>query len=343
MLYPSELTFGAAKESSLQNISGVCVSKPAFAQQLNEGVQRLMTYGNFWGTVVKGKCCVSNGCVSWPRQIGTLLATNLGGQHRQIQNKWYEFMPLSAGDCVGSRRWNSNVTVVDDGVSPVFSNVPCGTPMYIRVYTRLSVDIGKTLTIYGTDEFGQPLMTRDQLGNWYQGETVTTVSGYIQTAKKFREVTRISKELTTGMLDVYAYDSTADLLYDMAHYEPSETEPRYRHTSVRGGGAGRIGCCTSSDGAKAMQVTFLAKLKFIPVVLDSDIVQIDNIAALKFIVQSLRSSENGDTDAAVKYEAQAIHELNRQLAEKLPLNQIPVRVEPFGTALPANAGIGLIY
>jgi hypothetical protein len=79
------------------------------------------------------------------------------------------------------------------------------------------------------------------------------------------------------------------------------------------------------------------------VVLDSDIVQIDNIAALKFIIQSLRSSENGDTDAAVKYEAQAIHELNRQLAEKLPLNQIPTTIAAFGTAIPANAGIGQIY
>ena len=211
--------------------------------------------------------------------------------------------------------------------------------MFIRVYTRLNVDIGKTLTIYGIDEFGQPLMTRDQLGNWYEGENVITVSGYIQTTKKFREVQRISKPLTTGMLDVYAYDSTADVLYDMAHYEPSETEPRYRHTSMRGGIRG-VGCCSTTDGSKAMQVTFLAKLKFIPVVLDSDIVQIDNIAALKFMIQSIRSSENGDDDAAIKKEAMAIHELNRQLAEKLPLNQIPVLVSPFGTALPANAGIG---
>jgi len=340
MITPSELTLAKAKDSSIKNVSGVCVDKPGFLQQLNEATERLMTYGSFWGTTVKGKCCVNNGCISWPRQIGTLLATNIGGQNRPIANKWYEFMPLTAGDCVGSRRWNSNVTVVDDGVSPVFSNVPCGTPMYIRVYTRLNVDIGKTLTIYGIDEFGQPMMSRDQLGNWYEGENVTTVSGYIQTTKKFREVTRISKPLTTGMLDVYAYNLDSDLLYDMAHYEPSETEPRYRHTSVRGGNG--LGCCRSSDGTRAQQVVFLAKLKFIPVVLDSDIVQIDNITALKFMIQSLRSAENGDDDAAVKKEAMAIHELNRQLGEKLPLNQIPVEVAPFGTALPSHAGIGLI-
>ncbi len=276
------------------------------------------------------------------RWTGTILSTNIGGANRPIMNKWFEFMPLTSSDCLGwgGGRNSGNVTVVDDGVSPVFANVPCGNPLYIRVYTRLNTDIGKTLTIYGINEFGQPLMSRDQLGNWYEGENVTTVQGFIQTSQRFREVTRISKPLTVGMIDVYGYDSTADVLYDMAHYEPSETEPRYRHTSIRGG-CGSRGCRTS-DGTKAMQVTFLAKLKFIPVVLDSDIVQIDNIAALKFMIQSLRSSENGDIDSSAKLETQAIHELNRQLAEKLPLNQIPVRVEPFGTALPAYAGIGQI-
>ncbi len=343
MITPSELTLAAAKTSSLQNISGVCVDKPAFLQQLNEAVQRLMTYGAFWNTVVKGRVCVSNNCIAWPRWVGTILSTNIGGSNRPIMNGWYEFMPLTSGDCLGyggGRGWSSNVTVVDDGITPVYSNVPCGTPLYIRVYTRLNTDIGKTLTIYGINEFGQPLMSRDQLGNWYEGENVTTVQGFIQTSQRFREVTRITKPLTVGMLDVYGYDSTADVLYDMAHYEPSETEPRYRHTSIRGGcGAG---VCRSNDGSKALNITFRAKLKFIPVVLDSDIVQIDNIAALKFMIQSLRMSENGDIDSSAKLETQAIHELNRQLAEKMPLNQIPVYVAPFGTALPSHAGIGQI-
>lgn len=340
MIYPSSLTLSAVKESSILNIAGVCSSKAAFLNLVNEATERLMTFGSWYATTVKARICVSKNCISFPRWVGTLLATNIGGQNRPIANKWYEFMPLTAGDCA-SRSCQSNVTVIDDGISPVFANVPCGTPLFIRVYTRFNADIGKTVTIYGIDEYGQTLMTRDLLGNWYEGETVTTVAGYVQTTKKFREVTRISKPLTTGVLDVYGYDADADVLYDMAHYEPSETEPRYRHTSIRGGNG--IGCCSTTDGSKARQIIFLAKLKFIPVVLDSDIVQIDNIAALKFMIQSIRSSENGDDDAALKKETLAIHELNRQLAEKMPLNQIPVEVAPFGTALPAHAGIGQIY
>src|SRR5882757_4921887 len=113
MITPSELTVGALKQTSIANISGVCVDKPTFRIQVNESVDRLMTYGSFWNTTVKGRCCVQNSCLSWPRFVGTLLATNIGGMNRPIANKWFEFMPLSSGDCVGSRRWNSNVTVVD--------------------------------------------------------------------------------------------------------------------------------------------------------------------------------------------------------------------------------------
>ncbi len=336
MITTSELTLGAAKASALSNIAGVCVEKTTFVQLLNDATERLMTYGNFWGTVVKGRVCSYNHCISWPRWVGTLLSTNLGNQSRPIANKWYDFMPLTAGDCMAGRNCSSNVTVVDDGMSPVFANVPCGTPMFVRIYTRFLADAGKTVTLYGIDEFGQELMTKDSMGNWYQGVTVTLAVPYVQTLAKFREITRVSKDVTTGMIDVYAVDGTGQLL-DMAHYEPSEIEPKYRHTSIRGMHMGVRGASNCSK-----QITFLAKLKHIPVSIDTDIVQIDNIHALKLMIQAVRLEEAGDDDGANKKQAMAIKELNRQLADKLPLNQIPVVVAPFGTALPSHHRIGLI-
>lgn len=342
MITPSELTFAAAKASSLANIAGVCTNGNAFVQLLNEAVSRLMTYGNFWNTVVKGRICTQNNCIAWPRQIGTVLGINVGNYTRPINNSWYDFMPLSAGDCYGnSRAWTAATMLVDDGVVPVFQNVPCGTPMYIRAYTRYQADIGKTLTLYGIDQYGQEVMTRDSgTGIWSQGEVLTLVSGYVQSNIKYREITRISKELTTGVVDVYMYDSDTDTLREMAHYEASETEPRYRHTTLKGSYCTSLtGCCGTSTTRKPM-VTFLAKLKHIPVVLDSDIVQIDCIPALKLQMQSIRLEENGDDDSANKKQAMAIKEMNRQLADKLPLSQIPVWLKPEGTAEPALAGIG---
>lgn len=342
MITPSELTLRAAKDSSIQNIAGVCVDKPQFVQQLNESVGRLMSYGNWWNTVVKGRVCAYNNCISWPRFVGTLLATNLGGGNRPIFNKWYDFMPLTSADCVCTgRSWPSNVAVVDDGVSPVFQNVPCGTSLSIQVYARVRADLGKTVTLYGLDEFGQEVMIRNaNTGEWSQGETLAMASPLVQSSVKYREITRISKQVTAGPVDVYMFDVDTNTLLEMAHYEPNETEPRYRHTSLRG--TSGLSCCSTRDGTKARTITFLAKLRHIPVVADTDIVQIDNIPALKLMIQAIRLEESGNDQEAAAKQALAIKELNRALADKLPLNQIPIRVAPEGTAIPSHAGIGQI-
>lgn len=344
MMFPSSLTVTAVKQSSIKNITGVCVNNAEFMTMLNEAVSRLMTYGNWFSTVVKGRVCVYNMCITWPRWTGTVLSTNIRGRNVQIQNKWYDFMPLSAGDCTGLFRnglgfcGSSNVTTVDDGITPVFQNVPCGTPSYIRAYARTQGDLGKTVTVYGTDEFGQELMVRDnQSGVWSIGEVLTLAPPFAQTSKKLRQVTRISKDITIAPVDVYGYDDTLDILREMGHYEPSETEPRYRFTSVRGRAFAR--CCNGS-GTLQQQIEFLAKMQHIPCVLDTDIVQIDNIEAIKLMISAGRLAEAGDDQGASVKQALAIKELNRQMNDKFPLNQIPILLRPEGTAEPRLAGIG---
>jgi len=337
MLSPSSLTLGALKNSSVINIAGVCANGSQFVQNVNEAVQRLMTYGSWYATLVKGRLCVYENCLAWPRWVGTVLATNINGQNRRIQNNWYEFMPVSSGECcyggsyaVGN--WRSNTTVIDEGISPVFQNVPCGIACQLQIHTRLRADFGKTMTFYGIDGNGQQVQTKNAIGQWQDGVTISLGSPDVITLPYFSEITRVSKDITVGMIDVYAVNPDTFALLDVAHYEPSETEPRYRFSKVHGP--------YTRVNNQPTQIEFLAKLQFVPVVLDSDIVQIDNIEAIKLMMMSERLSETGDTDAATKNQVLAIKELNRQLAEKLPLQQIPIRMDPFGTAPPSLAGIG---
>lgn len=341
MTSPSTLTLGAAKAGSILNIAGVCATSPQFTGQLNEAVQRLMDAGDWWTTVVKARVCLSRNCVAWPRWVGTVLAVKYAGRVRPIQNHWYDFLPISAGECHSPRQ--STVAFVDDGLTPVFNNVPCGSSNFIRAYPRHQADADKTITLFGIDANGQEVMTKDSLGAWYQGEILTLGFPYVQSVAAFREVTRVIKDSTSGPLDVYQYVPATGLLLDMAHYEPSETNPMYRHASLRGGyGCAGSNCGCASDGSTARTVEILAKLQFIPVVADTDTVQIDNIPAIKLMIQAIRLEEAGDDDGALKKQAMAIKELNRQLRNKLPLEQIPVEVSSSGTALPSLRGIGRI-
>lgn len=347
MTSPSTLTLGAARASSIINIAGVCPTGSPFAAQLNEATSRLMDYGDWWATVVKARVCVQRNCITWPRWVGTVLAVNLCNHTRPIQNGWFEFMPVSRADCLCGGRYQSNVTLVDDGLTPVFANVPCGSANKVKAYPRYQADVGKTITLYGIDENGQEVMTQDLVtGVWAPGEILTLAAGGTLSTKSYREVTRVTKEVTSGPVDVYQYDvslvvpgdPTHQGLLDMAHYDPGETNPMYRHSTFRGGLC-RTGCC-SSNGTTQRKVELLAKLQFIPVVADSDVVQIDNIPALKLMIQAIRLEEAGNDDEAGKKQLLAIKELNRQLRNKLPLDQIPIEVSGSGTALPAHHGIG---
>jgi hypothetical protein len=343
MTSPSTLTFGAVKASSVVNISGVCAESGEFTGQLNEAVSRLMDAGDWWTTVVKARICIYQNCIAYPRWVGTVLATNICNQTRPIQNRWYSFMPISATDCLGRWKWKSNVTFVDDGMTPVFNNVPCGSGNYIRFYARHRADIdeAKTVHLFGTDSNGQTVMTKDADGNWYEGEILVLADPYVQSQAQFREVERVIKDVTSGPIDGYQYDATQDVLLELAHYEPSETNPMYRHATISGGGccSGAGTGCTTSETKK---VEILSKLQFIPVVADTDVVQIDNIPAIKLMVQAIRLEEAGDDDGAAKKQVLAIKELNRQLRNKLPIDQIPIDVSSCGTALPRLHGIGMM-
>lgn len=342
MTSPSTLTLGRAKTSSLINISGVCIASDQGVDQLNEATKRLMDYGDWYATIVKARVCIDRGCVTWPRWVGTVLATNLCGHNRQIANHWYDFVPLSANDCSHYGRWGSNTAFTDDGATPVFSNVPCGFARYLQVYARYRTDFGKTITFYGIDDNGQEVMVKDALGDWVQGETIVLATPYARSTKKFREVTKVIKDLTVGPVDVYQYDGDTTLLSDMAHYEPSETNPMYRHATLHGCTSGCV-CSSGSTSTTSKTLEILAKLQFIPVAVDADTIQIDNIPALKLMIQAVRLEEAGDDDGANKKQAMAIKELNRQLRNKFPLDQISVVMAGEGTALPVNHRIGLVH
>jgi hypothetical protein len=337
----STLTLGRVKASSVVNISGNCSNSAEFTNQLNEAVQRLMDYGEWFATVSKARFCIYQNCITWPRWVGTVLAVNLCNNTRPVQGGWYEWMPLSASDCMNTTKWTSNVAVVDDGLTPVFNNIPCGSSNYVRAYARKQADIGKTVTIYGIDANGQEYMTKDAFGDWQQGEVLTLAAPYVETASPLREVTLVKKELTVGPVDLFQYDPTTALLHDMAYYEPSETDPMYRHSTVKGGL-----CCASSYNScstgTSRKVDARIKLQFIPAILDTDVIQIDNIPAIKLMIQAIRLEEAGDDDTANKKQAMAIKELNRQLRNKYPLDQIPIDVRACGTALPRLHGIGMI-
>lgn len=333
----SLITFGAAKTSRISRIAGNCVDGDEFKRLVNDATRMLMNRGNWWGTVVKAQVCSYNGCMVWPRWVGTVLAANVCNTALPIFNHWYQFIPMEGCDYNTNRVWHSNVAMVQSDVTPVYNNVPCGSENYIRFFPRNQSDVGKVVIVYGLDYNGQPVRTLHADGTVQDGEEVTLALPFASTTTTYRLVTRIQKPVTDYILDVFQYDAGADIMLNMATYEPYETDPQYRQTNIQGWSPN--GCCaTNCNGLR--KITVLAKMEFIPVEGDNDLIQIENLDALSLAIQSVKLSDAYDNDGAEKLMARAVHEMNLQLRDKLPLEQFPVVVRAFGTATPANHGIG---
>lgn len=332
------LTFGDCKNSrSMISAAGVCATGAAFRDYVNDSTRMLMKRGNFWGTVQPLDVCVINQCITWNRYVGTILATNVCGHNVRPQNNWSQFVPIGPfgikgmGFGVSRGHCSGDAILADSGTSPVFRNVPCGKSFYIRAYPSVRADVGKKITIFGIDSNGQTIRTRDANNNWVEGVTITLALEFASTTMLVSEITRVVKDETQGVVRLFQYDPTNNVLLDCASYDPTETSPDYR-TSRLSGTVGR-GCCQCS-GVKA--ISALVKLEFIPVKVDNDLVIIANEDALATAIQSIKAGESGNAKKKAAFEMDAIHDLNLQLRDKFPLDQTPISINPFGTAIPAR-------
>lgn len=333
------LTLGEAKASRrLKSVAGACNTSQQFIDLVNDATRMLMNRGNWWGTVQNLTACVYNKCIAWPRHVGTVLAVNVCGNSTQIQNNWYQFMPLDAA-CVRSYincGCKGGIGVMADGTSPVFQQIRCGDEFYIRAYITRQADVGKTITIYGIDSNGQTVMSTHADGIYQEGVELSMTVAYVSTSQTFRQVTRVEKEETEGIVRLYQYDATNDVLLDMAYYEPTETSPSYQVSKIVG--TASCGCDTSCDGLK--RVSALVKLQYVPVVNDKDIIQVENVDAVAMMMQALKLSDQYDIKTKQAMELDAVRELNLELRNRLPIDQVPVNVMPFGTATLERHGIG---
>ena len=128
---------------------------------------------------------------------------------------------------------------------------------------------------------------------------------------------------------LYAYDPVADVLENLATYEPGLMNPNFQRMQLRApaccGTIGTVGTC-----GDLKSIVALVKLQYVPVQYDSDIVLIGNLDALRLMIMSIREEEAGNREGAIAYKADCISELNLELRDDFPNDQIPVDAGELG-------------
>jgi hypothetical protein len=321
---PYTYTLNDLRAGTIQNVAGVCVDSNEFTLYVNDAQRQLMRRGSWFDTEHLIKICIYNGCITWPRYVGTVLGMRHCMMHDiQIRNNWYRIIgPSNCG-------WSSNITARDAGTAPTYNEITGEDGKLIRVYIEKNNDVGKTLKIFGINGTTNLPLQEFVDGAWVDGITLTFAKPFAVTTVPVRRITSVLKQATEGNVHLYEYDTVSATMRDLALYAPSETNPRYRRTTLT-----NFTClpsaCSETDGVRYASLEALIKIAFIPVEADNDFLMIDNFDAIKLMVHSLRLEEAGkDAEAAIK-RARAIEELNFEYRDRNPGPQTTVRVSPMG-------------
>lgn len=217
--------------------------------------------------------------------------------------------------------------------SSVYNDI-YGPNCTVRMYVDLTADVNATCTIYGTDNNNQPLQTVNTDGTASLGQTfsVQIQSGpgghayWGSTTSFVSRIDRVVCSATQGMKRLYAYDATQNTIFDLAVYEPSETNPSYVRQQLEGERMGQWG-----GGNCTQSVIALVKLKFVPVSAPTDgLIFLDGAqGAIYHGCRAVKREEAGDSAGALTFWKSAVEELNRQLEDYVPDDQIAVKNEVF--------------
>lgn len=328
-------------DPGLISVSGVCPTSQDFTDLVNTSQRRLLRRGDWFETFVPIFVCVYNGCLVMPRYVQQIRRINICNRAFPVHNGWWEFLAFNQSYC----GWGSQVDgwrgqqcgLTQQGTSAVFQDV-MGDGRLIRAYPRCQGDVGKTMTIFGVDNNGQPLVTIDpNTGIATQGVQIVLALPFGSTNTYVRRIDYVVRDQTSMIVDVYAYNATTNLLEDIAHYEPSETTPTYARYKLNGGWQGQAnvtspGCCGVARG-----VLMMVKLAYIPAINPTDLVLISNVDALKKMFQSIKFENANDIQNAKLCEADAISEMNREFENNFPDEQFAAAVNTLGPGVWSNS------
>lgn len=330
-------TVADLKLTTLQNVSGMCQDSQAFLNVVNEIQRRLMRRGNWWDTAYLIRLCVSAGCVVWPRYVGTILGARMcDGSVGEIKNRWYSI--LGGARSLNAAGYGMDLIFEDANPRPTYRDVIPGTQgKRIRYYITKRPDVGKTIKLFGKQYGGQPLQERDADGNWTDGITLTAEAdpslpgSAAESTVYVSSITSVTRDATQGMAYLYELEDDSATLRDLAAYEPSETNPRYRASVIRNLCSGyRCSTTITASGTDYTQcntsIEALVKLEHFDVTTENDFLLIDNFDAFKLGFQAVKLEEANDDKAAEVKWMKAIRELNFEDRDKNPSAQTTVRV-----------------
>lgn len=303
------ITFGDIK-SICAKVLNLNSSDPRVLDYVNRAVERLLYEGGWKDTFVRYAVCVSDGCLTWPREIETIEAVAICGKPAQIRNGWYEFLESGPG-IAQQHSCGLCLTLIDRGTSCVFQQPVGGSTKKLAIYADgAETEVGEVIIKF-YDSNGNKVY-READGVVIEGETVgiPPIGTYAYTSNTVlaNGVYGVVKPETDFPIRLYEYDTSTGTYLALGYYEPSETNPEYRQSFIPVlQGSGGSGSCSDT------QVNLVAKRRFMPATDDSSALVVGHAEAVRLGCQAIKKEEDNKPAEAAIYWGIALNCLNSQL------------------------------
>jgi hypothetical protein len=307
MLY----TLSQARSKVKRFVDGGSCRDSVIDEAINDALERLVELENWDCLTVMTRISTCDSCFPLPYNASAIISCDINGAPAKVFGRGYQFLHAGPGDldmrCSSSGlqdlvdmsdHWATMFDIphcYENTVDSVTEEVEVTDGMTLVAFCTDAADEGKSMTVHGylpnneivrTGVSEGEVLTINRWENGVEGvapaalnENIWTSLG--ATANAYASVSRVVKPDTAGYVSLYAVDEATNRMFFLAKYHPRQTIPqfhRYRITNDAGN------ACPSN-------VLALLKLRYVPVVEDTDILPVDGLQALKLMVMAI-SEEN---------------------------------------------------
>lgn len=332
---------------------GLCQSNvPEIANYANAAQNRLIHAPEsgsegWWGTYSEVAFSLSRTTpyVTLPRDIARIEGATVCDKPIPVENQFVQFLVFGNGRLRKERRCGVQTMQAVSRNNAVLFQDMTNPPQLIRIYISDERDVGKRVLIQGTDSNGNTVFSTD-VRTEVLGIFVPLESPFATTALQFNTITGVQKDSTNGKIEIFQVDpndGTEILLLTMA---PSETTASYRRFFFNNI---PCSCCSVPNQPEGtVQVTAIAKMELLPLIVDTDYTVLTGIGAIEAIIHEAQSVKYNESDSpnakgmALDSHRQAIRLLAGQLSHYNGIENVAVNFAPFGSARLERVSIGMV-
>lgn len=285
---------------------GTCASGGFVDRRINTALRRLMVAHDAPETQAILRVTTDKNYVTLPRGFLAPRLVNVCQTNRPLFHYSYSFSPATPGE------YESEYSAVSLETSPAtyFTAFDLSLGHKLVAFSPSLSDHGKKIKVYGKRENGEDIVGGFEVPifrwvNGVDGEIYASedVQAAVNALPDVAEITNMT--LPTGLVGYVTLLGTNISTwntYFYSKYHPEEIKPGYRRVYLR-----NIGCCPS-DTSRC--ITILGKRQFIPLTRDDELLPVQSLDAIKFMVMAVMNEDQQNPGMAQTYQAQAMSALN---------------------------------